>query len=145
LKGAYPEAEQAYGNANRLHSAALNPVLGLLNVAEAMKDGARIQRAAEAVLRVDPSNYRANMALGGRGFALKDYRGAAFAYRRVLNIYPDDVDARSGVAWAAFYTGDSHEALAQFQTILNIYPDYPFAKQGFKLVAGANGGGVLAR
>jgi len=145
LKGAYPEAEQAYANANRLHTGALNPVLGLLNVAEATKDGMKIQRMAEAVLRIDPSNYRASMLLGSHCYAVKDYHGSAFAYRRILNLYPDDVDARSGLAWAAYYTGDSHDAFAQFQTILNIYPDYPFAKQGYKLVAGVNGGGALAR
>ena len=52
LKGAYTEAEQAYTNAARLHSAALNPALGLLNVAEAMKDPKRIRAAAEAVMRM---------------------------------------------------------------------------------------------
>lgn len=139
LKGAYPEAEQAYANAYRMHSAALNPVLGLLNVAEAMKDPARIQRAAEAVLRIDPANYRAGMLLAGRSYASHDYRGAAFVYRRVLTTYPDDTDARSGAAWADYYTGDTHEALSEFQLILNTYPDYPYAKQGFQLVAGVNG------
>ena len=37
LKGAHSEAEQSYGNANRIHPTAMNPVIGLLNVAEAMK------------------------------------------------------------------------------------------------------------
>jgi tetratricopeptide (TPR) repeat protein len=139
LKGAYPEAERAYLNANRLHPAALNPILGLLNVAEAMKDKNAIRRAAEAVLKVDSLNYRANMVLGGSSFADHDYRGAAFAYRRVLTPYPDDVDARSGLAWAEYYSGDRQDPLLQFQTILAIYPDYPYAKQGYKLVSAING------
>jgi len=139
LKGAYPEAEQAYLNANRLHFAALNPVLGLLNVAEAMKDKSRIRWAADAVLKLDPLNYRATMVVAGSSFASHDYRGAAFAYRRILTPYPDDVDARSGLAWAEYYSGDRQDPLFQFQTILNIYPDYPYAKQGYKLVSAING------
>lgn len=139
LKGAYPEAEQAYLNANRLHSAALNPILGLLNVAEAMKDKKRTRWAADAVLKVDPLNYRATMLVAGGSFADHDYRGAAFAYRRMLTPYPEDVDARSGLAWSEYYSGDKQDPLYQFQTIIAIYPDYPFAKQGYKLVSAING------
>lgn len=140
LKGAYPEAEQSYANANRVQPLAINPVLGLLTVAEAMKDGKRIQRAAEAVLKLEPSNYRANMAVGGSCYASRDYRGAAFAYRRILTSYPDDVDARSGLAWADYFTGDKLDALSQFQKILSIYPDYPHAREGYKLLTPLNGG-----
>jgi len=139
LKGSYAEAEQAYMNANRLHSTALNPILGLLNVAEATKDKGKIRWAAEAVLKVDPLNYRASMVVAGSSFAAHDYRGAAFIYRRILTPYPDDVDARSGLAWSEFYMGDKQDPLYQFQTIIAIYPDYPFAKQGYKLVTAANG------
>jgi tetratricopeptide (TPR) repeat protein len=144
LKGAYPEAEQAYLNANRVHSTALNPMLGLLNVAEAMKDPKRIRWAADAVLKLDPMNYRASMLVGGAAFAAHDYHGAAFAYRRILTPYPDDVDARSGLAWAEYYSGDKQDPLFQFQTIISIYPDYPYAKQGYKLVSAVNGAGPLA-
>ena len=69
LKGAYPEAERAYLNANKLHAAALNPVLGLLNVAEAMKDKGRMRWAAEAVLKADPSKLSGQY--GGRGRELR--------------------------------------------------------------------------
>ena len=140
LKGAYPEAEQSYANANRLHPTAMNALLGLLTVAEAMKDGKRIQRAAEAMLKIEPSNYRANMAIGGSCYASRDYRGAAFAYRRILGFYPDDVDARSGLAWADYFSGDKPDALSQFQKILSIYPDYPHAREGYKLLTAGNGG-----
>jgi cytochrome c-type biogenesis protein CcmH/NrfG len=121
-----------------MHPAALNPALGLLNVAQAMKDDARILRAAQAVLTVDPSNYRANMVLAGRAFSSRDHRGAAFIYRKIVNTFPDDVDARSGLAWAEYYTGDTHDALAQFQMILKTYPDYPYAKQGYQLAGRVN-------
>ena len=140
LKAAYPEAEQNYANASKLQPTAINPVLGLLTVAQATKDGKKIERAAEAVLKVEPSNYRANMALGGGFLAARDYRRAAFAYRRVLTVYPDDVDARSGAAWALYYAGDKHEALYHFRAILSMYPDYPYAQQGYDLSGGKPAG-----
>jgi tetratricopeptide (TPR) repeat protein len=139
LKGAYPEAEQSYATANRIHPGALNPVLGLLSVAQARKDEARILRVAQAVVAVDAANYRANMLLAAKAFASRDYRGAAFLYRKMVNLYPDDVDARSGLACGEYYTGDTHDALAQFQLILQTYPDYPFAKQGYQLAGRVNG------
>lgn len=139
LKGAYPQAEQAYTAASRVHSLAINPALGLLNVAQATKDGRKIQQAAEAVIRIEPSNYRANMALAGIFYATRDYRAAAFAYRRLLTSYPDDMDVRSGLAWAEIYTGDTRDALTQFESILSVYPDYPFAKQGLKAASVGNG------
>jgi len=109
-----------------------------------MKDDNRIRRAAQAVLAIDPSNYRASMVLGAKSFASRDYRGAAFIYRKVVGIYPDDVDARSGLAWGEYYTGDSLDALSQFQMILKINPEYPYAKQGYNLVARLNGGAPSA-
>jgi tetratricopeptide (TPR) repeat protein len=135
LKGSYPQAEQSYAEASRMHPGALNPLLGLLNVAQATKDQAKIHRTAEAILRIDPNNYRASMALAGRDLADHNYGGAAFLYRRILAVYPDDIDAGSGLAWSEFYTGDSRSAVGQFQAILSLYPDYPFARQGLDLAS----------
>jgi len=44
--------------------------------AQAMNDSAKIQTAAERVLRVEPTNYKALMAIAGAQFAAADYRKA---------------------------------------------------------------------
>ena len=136
LKAGYAQAEQSYAAAGKVQPMALNPLLGQLNVVQAMQDAKRIERAGEAVLHVDPTNYRAQMALAAMHFAGKDYRKALAVYRRVLTTYPDDLDARSGEAWSHYYIGNKHDALASFRLILTINPDYTYAQQGYDLASG---------
>ena len=142
LKANYAQAEQFYISASSLKPSALNPVLGLLTVAQATQDKKKVELAGEGVLRLDPTNYRANMALGGVYLADHDYLRALSAYRRVLVSYPDDNDARSGGAWAAYYLGQKSEARDGFWTILTMVPTYPYAQRGFQLASGMNMGGL---
>ncbi len=136
LKGSHAQAEQSYTAASKVQPTAINPLLGMLTVAQALQDPKRIERAAEAVFRIDPNNYRAQMAFAVAAFSTQDYRKALSVYRRVLSIYPDDLDARSGAAWSSYYLGDKREALAGFRLILSINPEYAFAQKGYDLASG---------
>ena len=136
LKGSYAQAEQSYAAASKIQPTAINPLLGQLTVAQAMQDAKRIERAAEAVFRMDPNNYRAQMALAAMSFSAQNHHKALSIYRRVLSIYPDDIDARSGAAWSSYYLGDKQDALAGFRLILSINPDYAYAQQGYDLAMG---------
>lgn len=142
LKKDYPQATGYYTRACQLQPSAINPLLGLLNVAQAEKDTGREQSVASALLRIDPGNYRAQMSLGGLGYANKDYRTALSYYTRVLVIYPDDTDAMSGAAWAYVYLADPERAFQVFSKIVSINPDYPFAQQGYTLTAGKTSGNL---
>ncbi len=133
LKGDYAGAALAYGAANKLQASALNPLLGLLNVAQAQQDLKGTERAAEAVLHVAPSNYTAQMALAGAYFAQKDFNKAGSQYRRVLIFYPDDVDAMSSAAWSDFYRGSRRDAADGFRKILSVSPEYLGASTGLEL------------
>ena len=135
-KGDYAHAEEYYGVASRAIPTAINPLLGLLNTAEAQKDPRKIERAAGSLLHTEPSNYRAQMALGHMHLKMQDYQRAASEFRRVLMYYPDDLDAASGLAWAVYYLGGKHEALGLFQRILTVNPQYAYAQRGMAL-AGA--------
>jgi len=136
LAGSFSTAEQAYARAKLLQPTAINPLLGLLSVAQAQKDGKKIERAAEDILRVEPTNYRAQAALAALHFAGKDYRRSASDYHRLLATYPDDADAMSGEAWSAFYLGLRIEATETFRRLLSISPSYPYAQQGLDLTVG---------
>jgi tetratricopeptide (TPR) repeat protein len=136
LAGNYSIAEQAYARAKQIQPTAINPMLGLLLVAQAQKDARKIERAAEDILRAEPTNYRAQAALAALHFANKDYRRSASDYRRLLTTYPDDADAMSGEAWSAFYLGLHREASETFRRLLSINASYPYAKQGFDLAMG---------
>ncbi len=133
--GDFAKAEASYTAASKLQPAAVNPLLGQLSTAQALKDARKIERAAEAVLRVESANYRAQMALGALYFATPDYRKSLSAYRRALTNYPDDNDAMSGAAWAAIYTGDKKEAAEIFKKLLSLSPNYPQAQKGLEAAA----------
>jgi tetratricopeptide (TPR) repeat protein len=136
LAADFAKAEQAYGRARQMQSSAINPLLGLLSVAGAQNDGKKIEHAAEDILRVEPTNYRAQAALAALHFANKDYRRAASDYRRILTSFPDDADAMSGEGWSAFYLGMRRESYESFRRLLSISPSYPYAQQGFDLAVG---------
>jgi tetratricopeptide (TPR) repeat protein len=135
LQQDHAKAAGFYAQASSQRPSALTPLLGLLNTAQAMNDGAKIQAAAERILRVEPTNYRALMAAASAQFAAADYRRARSTYTRVLSVYPEDNDALSGVAWSAFYLGDKSSAQRGFQQIATISPDYPFVQDGLALCA----------
>lgn len=133
LKQDYPNAIKSYNEAEKLRPSAINPLLGLLNVAQAQGDAFSIQKAAGDVLRADPLNYRAQMADAAVEFTTKDYTQALAGYQRVLTYYPDDMTALSGEAWCLYDLGDLHKAAADFQVLLGVNADYPYAKQGLAL------------
>ena len=89
------------------------------------------------MLRVDPNNYRALMALGGLHFAQKKYAKATLDYSRVLVNYPDDPDALSGGAWAELRQAEQAAARAKFSLLLGLNPDYPKAREGYELATRA--------
>jgi tetratricopeptide (TPR) repeat protein len=137
LKQDYQKAQAFYLQANRMQPAALNPLLGLLNVAQATSDATGAQRIIESILRIDPLNYRAQMAEASQDLKDHNYQRALTVYRKVLQNYPDDVDARSGEAWALYSFGYKDEAKASFQIILSVNPSYPLAQQGLSLCQNA--------
>lgn len=143
LKKDYSEASAFYTRASQMQPGALTPMFGLLNVAQAQNDAAKIQTAADAILRIEPSNYKARMAEAGACYAKKDYRGALSSYQRVLFYYPEDTDALSGASWSYFYLADPERAFQGFSKILSINPDYPYAQQGCTLTAGKKTGNGL--
>lgn len=135
LKQDYSKAATFYVQAATQQPTAITPLLGLLATAQAMNEGAKIQAAAEKVLRVEPTNYKALMAAAGAQFAAADYRKARSGYSRVLTYYPEDTDALSGVAWSAYYLGDRVAAQRGFERIAMVSPDYPFVQDGLALCA----------
>jgi tetratricopeptide (TPR) repeat protein len=131
----YAKAEQYYGEASRSIPTAMNPLLGLLNIAQAQNDSRKIERAAQSLLHNEPSNYRAQMALAQLHLAGREYQRAASEYRRVLLYYPDDLDATSGLAWSIFYLGNKRDAIALFRRILTVSPEYTYAQRGVELAS----------
>lgn len=126
----YDEAGRRYVDAMKLQGSALSPRLGLLNVARDKGDVAAAARAGDLVLQLEPTNYRALMAVAWGAFQAKDHHQAAARYQCVMTLYPEDTDAISGAAWSEFYKGRKAEARNLFRRLVSIDPDYPYARQG---------------
>ena len=128
----YDEASRHYLSAMRLQSIALSPRLGLLTIAQEQSDVAAAARAGDLVLQLEPTNYRALLAVAWGAFQAKDYSKALGRYRCVMALYPEDTDAISGAAWAEFYKGQKAEARQLFRRLVSINPDFQYAKQGLE-------------
>jgi len=133
LEKNYDKAAEQYGYASRMQPTAINPLLGLLNTAQAKNDPTGVRAAAGSLLHVDPLNYRAQMALAYVDFQAQNYQQALSGYKRVLFVYPDDLDATSGAAWSAYYMGLRDDAAALFRKLLSIEAEYPLAAKGLDL------------
>jgi len=132
----YDEAARNYGEAAKLQPNALSPRLGLLSVAQAKGDGAAAIAAAEAVIKIEPTNYRALMAAAWGAFQGKDYKRSAAAYQRVLALYPEDTTAISGAAWCALYSGQKREAREGFLRLMSLNPADAYVRQGIAATGG---------
>jgi tetratricopeptide (TPR) repeat protein len=128
----YEEATRHYANAAKLQPSALSPRLGMLTVAQDKGDLPATVKAGELVLSLEPSNYRALMAVAWGSFQAKDYNKAGTAYKRVMALYPEDQDALSGAGWCAFYKGQKMEAKSCFRRLVSMNPGYAYAKQGIE-------------
>ena len=136
LKADYVKATDFYTAANRISPRALNPLFGLLYVAQAQVDSKTISRVAELILKEEPTNYRALTTLGDLYYKAGDYQKSRSYYRRVLVTYPDDLYATSGAAWTALKVTERAEAKELFRKILGMSPDYTYAQQGYDLASG---------
>ena len=126
----YDEASKYYVNATRIQPGALSPRIGLFNIANDKSDVAAAAKAGELVLAVEPTHYRALMAVAWGAYQSKSYGKAGSAYRKVMSLYPEDMDALSGASWSAFYQGQKNEAKQGFRRLVSMNPSYPYAKQG---------------
>ena len=133
LKKDYPKAAAAYEEAAKLNSSALTPLYGLLSVAQAQDSAEKVRSASEQILRIEPTNLKALMALAYSSYLATDYRRAQSYYRKALAIYPENTEALSGAAWSAYYLGDKALAFNSFQFLISINPNYPYAKRGMEL------------
>lgn len=136
LKNDYIKAEEIYLAAQKIEPSSINCAIGLLDVAQGVKDETKIKRAAEGLVRLVPSNYRAAMVLAAQAYATRDYRKSLSMYNRILSFYPDDIDAMSGAAWSDFYVGNKREAMQGFSKILALQPSYQYAQEGYDILAG---------
>lgn len=131
----YKAAARHYEAAAQLCTSAVTPLLGLASSYGALKDTARADKAAEAVLLRDPMNYTALQLLAGSALDRRDYRRSSQYYEAILKNFPEDTAALSGEGWSLLYLTKKREAAMAFQRLLILSPSYPYAQQGYEAAA----------
>ena len=133
LRKDYDKANQAYQKAQKTNPSAVSPLLGSANCLYAQKQVAAAAKGYAEVLKKDPNNYTANLALAGINYDVKAYRVAGGHFQRLESLYPEDVVVVNGLAWCHVLQGQRPAAAPLFQRVLMLNPSYPNAADGLKL------------
>ena len=131
LDGDYEEGAAAYKRSIGAAPMAITPRLGLLNCYLALS---RIDEAidtANAILKIDPLNYRAHKTLGDLYYVREDYTRASSHYSRLSAAYPDDLQIATNIGWCYLKLGEKQMALQIFMDVLAVQPDNVAANSGF--------------
>lgn len=130
LAGQHSQSVDAYRQAQAKAPRAIEPQLGVLLPLIASRRFADAEKAATALLALDPHNGTALGKLAWARYNLGRYGDAADAYRKVLADYPSDVDMRAGLGWSLLKLGKSAEAADEFRAVLQVAPKHTSAKAG---------------
>jgi tetratricopeptide (TPR) repeat protein len=132
----YSDAANYYQQASRFHPQALAAHVGLLQARMSAKQYGEAGKLAAIILKTDPVNYQALVALASLSYDQQSYGAANRYYRALLRYYPDDLAAMSGAGWSALRLGIRGEAVQCFERLVALQPGYPKAAEGFRLASG---------
>jgi tetratricopeptide (TPR) repeat protein len=134
LSGKYANAEQHYLTAVKVAPSSIEAKLGYTLPLLAQERYEDVEAIARQVLRVDLSNYFANLrlviALRGQGKT----ETAEKIVDAMLNLYPTDVALLSQKALLRVDVDDKATARARFQDILILDPQNVLAREQLKLL-----------
>lgn len=128
--GRNAEAMDAYSKASALEPKSVESRVGALLPQMALRRWADVETTAKDAIRIDPSNYLANLRLAYAVYNLGRYAEAAGHYKRLAEMYPSDVDVRSGLGWSLLKSGKAAEAAKELKGVLEIAPKNALAKEG---------------
>ncbi|MCX6307850.1 MAG: tetratricopeptide repeat protein, partial [Bacteroidia bacterium] len=118
----------------KLKPLAVEAKFGCVKPLSAMEKWTSVEEQYLAILRVDPSNTRANYWLGVIYFNRKEYSKAERLFDKVVSLYPLDYDSVIMLAWSKYRMGYKQEAKVLFNQALTLTPNDKDALSGLKLV-----------
>ncbi len=130
LAGIQNEALNYYKLATELKPKAIEPKLGLANIASVMgnKNDQRVQY--DAIIAIDPHNTYVRYQLGLMDYYKKDYPAAITHFEKIVSLYPTDADGILMLGWSNWQMGKVPESKAFFNKVLWESPDNASALQG---------------
>lgn len=130
LTGRYTDALAAYAKAATLEPKAVEPKLGAMLPAMALRRWKEAERLGLEVLAASPGEFLALSRLGFIHFEQARWDKAEGYYRQALTLFPSNVEMQAGLAWTQLRQGKVAEARAGFERVLQMAPDLATAQEG---------------
>lgn len=130
LVGRYTESVAAYGRAMTLEPKAVEPKLGAMLPAMALRRWKDAEKLGADVLAVSPGDYLALSRTAFIHYQQSRWDQAERFYRQALAFYPASVEMQLGLAWTQLKQGKKDAARAGFERVLQVAPDSTSAQEG---------------
>lgn len=130
LVGRYTESVAAYGKAMALEPKAVEPKLGAMLPAMALRRWKDAEKLGADVLAVSPGDYLALSRTAFIHYQQSRWDQAERFYKQALTLYPAVVEMQLGLAWTQLKQGKKAEARAGFERVLQVAPDSTSAREG---------------
>lgn len=130
LLGSYKVSEIYYTKAINMRPNSIESRLGFVLPAAKLKDWGKVGQQYDAILRIDPKNYKANYYRGLMYYNMGNFHKAAEYLNRLEELYPFDYDAVILCAWNTYSMKNYKKAKALFYIAEMINPDSKSAIEG---------------
>lgn len=130
LVGRYTESSAAYGRAIALEPKAIEPKLGAMLPAMALRRWKDAEKLGADVLAIAPGDFLALSRTAYIHYQQSRWDLAERFYRQALALHPSNVEMQVGLAWAQLKQGKKDEARAGFKRVLQVAPDSTSAQEG---------------
>jgi len=129
-EGRYTESSATYGRAIALQPKAVEPKLGAMLPAMALRRWKDAEALGEQVLKQSPGEYLALSRVAFIHYQQNRWDDAERYYLQALTLFPSNVEMRLGLAWTQLKQGKKAEARAGFEGVLQVAPDSTSAMEG---------------
>lgn len=130
LVGRYTESTAAYGKAMALEPKAVEPKLGAMLPAIALRRWKDAEKLGADVLALAPGDYLALSRTAFIHYQQSRWDKAEAFYKQALALYPSNVEMQLGLAWTWLKQGKTADAKARFEAVLQVAPDSTSALEG---------------
>lgn len=131
--GQYTVSLNYYSKAINLQPTSVEARLGYVLPAAKLKAWKNVGAQYDAILKLDPNNYKANYYRGLMYYNMANYKVAANYFDRMCSLYPFDYDVVILSAWNSYYLKDMEKSKSLFEQALLIQPNSSSAKEGRNL------------
>lgn len=122
-----------YAKAIQLRPSSVEARLGYVLPAAKLKLWSSVSAQYDAVLKLDPNNYKANYYRGLMYYNTGNYKAAGPYFQRIESLFPFDYDIVILSAWNSYYLKEMKKAKVLFNQAVLIQPNSQSAKEGLSL------------